>query len=206
MRVYAALAFAAVAVLLAGTGGMILFGPSGDDRFAPCRQTRIASGSMSVGGPFSLVRHDGVRVSDSEVFTRPSLVYFGYTWCPDICPLDTARNVEAVDILDQSGVKVSPVFVTIDPARDTPDVLSDYAEAMHPEMIALTGSEEEIDQASKAYRVFYRRHDKEPDGSYLVDHSTFTYLVLPREGFVEFFRRDVSPEVLAERVSCFLKV
>lgn len=176
----------------------------GDDKFADCRATKVAGGSDQIGGPFTLVNAQGETVTDTDVITKPSLVYFGYTFCPDVCPLDTARNAEAVDVLEEMGLDVTPVFISVDPNRDTPEVVGDFAANLHERMIGLTGSEEQVKAASQAYRTYYKRQPGDDD-YYLVDHSTFTYLVLPEDGFVEFFRRDLSPDAVAERTACFLE-
>jgi protein SCO1/2 len=177
---------------------------NGDDKYAECRTTKIAGGTEQIGGPFTLINAKGETVTDTDVITRPSLVYFGYTFCPDVCPLDTARNAETVDILQEMGLDVTPVFISIDPNRDTPEVVGDFAANLHEDMIGLTGSEEQVRAASQAYRTYYKRQPGD-DEYYLVDHSTFTYLVTPEDGFLEFFRRELSPEVVAERTSCFLE-
>lgn len=200
-KLYAGVAAAAVAALLGGSAWYILSARSGD-AFAQCRQGQVAGGA--IGGPFTLVGSDGQTVTDAEVLSKPSLVYFGYTFCPDVCPMDMARNVEAVDILEERGFDVVPVFISIDPERDTPDVLADYSENMHPKLIALTGTTEQVKAASNAYKTFYEKQPAE-DEFYLVNHSTFTYLMLPGIGFVDFFRRDLMSDQLAERVTCFLE-
>ncbi|MEM6373678.1 MAG: SCO family protein [Pseudomonadota bacterium] len=178
--------------------------PGEQTALAQCSATKIAGDGNGIGGPFELVNAEGQTVTDADVITEPSLIYFGYTFCPDVCPLDTARNAEAVDLLDERGMSVTPVFITIDPERDTPDIVGDFAYNLHEKMIGLTGSPEQVDAASKAYRTYYKAHDKS-DEFYLVDHSTFTYLVMPEHGFVEFFRRDTSAEAMAESVSCFVE-
>ena len=201
-RIYAISAVALVAALLGGIGYMILTGPGGDDRFADCRATRIAGGMESIGGPFTLVNGAGETVTEAEVITEPAIVYFGYTFCPDICPFDAARNADAVDLLAEMGVAATPVFVSIDPERDTPEVVGDFAANMHPKMIGLTGSLEQVRAASQAYRTYFRKQEGDPD-YYLVDHSTFTYLALPGHGVVEVFRRETTAEEMAEAVACF---
>jgi protein SCO1/2 len=117
--------------------------------------------------------------------------------------MDTVRNAEAVDLLAEQGYVATPAFISIDPERDTPEVVGEFAEAVHPKMIGLTGSPEQIKAASKTYRTYYNKQDAE-DEYYLVDHSTMTYLVMPNEGYVEFFRRDVPPESMAKTVACFM--
>ena len=129
----------------------------------------------------------------------------GYTYCPDVCPIEVSRNATAVQILeDDFGSIVKPVFISIDPKRDTPEVMADYTEIMHPRMLGLTGSAEQVKGASQAYRTFYKSHDKGDDEFYLVDHSTLSYLVFPEKGFAEFIRRDEGPEAMAERILCFI--
>lgn len=204
IRLYASVAGVAVAAMLGATAYFIVKGAPGDDQFAQCREGQVAGGAGSIGGPFTLVSETGATVTDVDVFTRPSLVYFGYTFCPDVCPLDNARNAEAVDLLTAQGASVQPVFITIDPERDTPEVMAEFTEFLHDDMLGLTGSPEQIKAASSAYRTFYRKQPSD-DEFYLVDHSTFTYLVLPEVGFVEYFRRDATPEQMAERVACFVQ-
>lgn len=198
----AAIIAGAIAVTALIVIGVITMLPRSDDRFASCRSTAVAGGG-ALGGPFELVNGDGRTVTDADVVTEPSLIYFGYTYCPDVCPLDVDRNAIAVDILDDRGMSVTPVFISIDPARDTPKVVGDYAANMHERMIGLTGSPEQVKAASAAYRTYYNAHDSDGD-DYLVDHSTFSYLVLPEHGFVEFFRRELSPEDLADKIGCFV--
>lgn len=200
-KLYAGLAVAGVVALLGGTAGYVMVNQS-DDIFADCRSSTVGGGD--IGGPFTLVDETGATVTDMDVLTKPSLVYFGYTFCPDICPLDSARNADAVDILAEQGFDVTPVFITIDPARDTPEVVASFTENLHPKMIGLTGSEEQVKAASAAYKTYFRKQASEDPDFYLMDHSTFTYLVLPQTGFVEFFRRDDTAEQMAERTACFL--
>ena len=171
------------------------------DRFAQCRSSTVAGGDL--GGPFELVGSDGQAVTDKDVITEPTLIYFGYTFCPDVCPLDVDRNASAIDILQERGQSVTPVFISIDPARDTPEVVGDFASNMHPKMIGLTRSPEQVKAASTAYRTYYNAHEA-VDDQYLVDHSTFSYLTLPEIGFVDFFRREVTPEDMADKIGCYV--
>lgn len=156
-----------------------------------------------IGGAFELVLPDGTIANETDVITEPSLIYFGYTFCPDVCPIDNARNAAAVDILAESGHSITPIFISIDPKRDQPEVVGDYIQNFHPKMIGLTGSNDQIAKASAAYRTFYSADD---DGSdyYLVSHSVYSYFVMPEAGFVSFFRRDATPEQVAMTVACYL--
>ncbi|MEG4644962.1 SCO family protein [Paracoccus sp. APAP_BH8] len=191
------------AVLVLVTGGLWL-SRGGADPFAPCRQSGVQSGLDSLGAPFELTDQDGRRVSDRQVLAQPALVYFGYTYCPDVCPLDSARNAEAVAMLEERGIMVTPVFISVDPKRDTPEVLGDFAETMHERMIGLTGTPAEIDAVAKAWRNYYKVNDQEDPQNYLVDHMTNTYLVIPGIGTVELFGRELSAQKLAERTACFI--
>ncbi len=197
------IAYAATGVAAAFVLGTVAMIQLKNVSLADCGATAVAG--ETIGGPFTLLNGQGQLVTERDVITEPSLVYFGYTFCPDVCPLDVARNVTAVDILDERGISVTPVFISIDPARDTPDIVADYAANFHPRMIGLTGSDEQVAAASQAYRTYYAKSGDDPD-YYLMNHSTFTYLVLPDHGFVEFFRQSESPEAMADRVACFAAV
>lgn len=200
------IAIFAVAAVFGVVGGLWIatqFGQS-DDQFAQCRASTVAGGAGAIGGPFELQNAQGAIVTDADVITEPSLLYFGYTFCPDVCPLDVQRNAVAVDVLKDKGLSVTPVFISIDPKRDTPEVVGDFAANMHERMIGLTGTPEQVKAASQAYRTYYRAQEGDDD-YYLVDHSTFSYLVLPEHGFVEFFRREISPQQMAETVACFVE-
>lgn len=198
------LAAALVAVGLAGVWAYTRITPKSDDAFAQCRASAVAGGSATIGGPFTLVDEDGATVTDQDVLgSTPALLYFGYTYCPDVCPLDAARNAEAVALLDERGYDVLPVFISIDPERDTPEVLKEFTDYLHPRMLGLTGTPDQTDAASKAFRTYYRKQEGDPE-YYLVDHSTFSYLTLPEYGFVEFFRRDLPADQMADRMACFL--
>ncbi|WP_264211758.1 SCO family protein [Leisingera thetidis] len=201
-RVYALFAAAFVAALVGGAW-FLTQGGNGGDKFAQCRSSQIAGGTDTIGGPFELVNARGETVTDKDVITEPSIVYFGYTFCPDVCPMDSARNADAVDVLAERGISVTPVFISIDPDRDTPEAVGDFAENLHEKMIGLTGSLEQVKAASKAYKTYFKKNEGDED-YYLVDHSTFSYLVLPEEGFVEFFRRDETAEQMADKTACFV--
>ncbi len=203
LRVYSLIVVGLVAALLGGLAYMMMRGPS-EAGFAQCRESVVAGGSGAIGGPFELVDHSGQTVTDESLLTRPTLLYFGYAFCPDVCPLDANRNALATDVLAEQGYDLQPVFISVDPQRDTPEVLADFVGFMHPEMVGLTGTEEQIRDAARAYRAYYAIHDQDDDEFYLIDHSTFSYLLLPGHGFVEVFRRDLTPEALAERIACFI--
>ena len=169
----------AVALL---TGGTALWF-AGDGKLGP-----IASGKALVGGPFELTNQDGERVKSSDFAGKYMLVVFGYTYCPDICPSELQVVSVALDELGATAERIQPLFVTIDPSRDTPPVLKDYVANFHPGMLGLTGSEEDIARAAKAYRVYYRKVDSTgPDIPYLMDHTTLIYLMGPDGDYVTHF-------------------
>ncbi|TVQ58456.1 MAG: SCO family protein [Rhodobacteraceae bacterium] len=190
-----------VAALAAAAAAWFVLRPAEDARLAACGGGSTMGGG-AIGGAFALEAPDGSTVTDADLFDRLTLVYFGYTLCPDFCPLDAAIMADAVDLLAERGIAARAVFVTIDPERDTPERLGAFAAFFHPEMLALGGAPEQVAQAARAFRVYHARVDDDPE-FYLMDHSTFTYLVAPGGAFLDFFRHGTAPEVIADRVACF---
>ena len=172
------------------------------DPYAACRSGAIAGGP--IGGAFTLTDQTGKSVTDAQIFAKPALVYFGYSSCTDVCPLDNARNVQAVELLAKSGLDVTPVFISVDPLRDTPAVLTEYASSFSDKLVGLTGTPDQIKTAAAAFKVYYKVPDN-PDKDYEVDHTTLTYLMLPKTGFAEFFTREMTPQEMADRTGCFVK-
>lgn len=199
-QTWAVLAGAAVGGVILGTAAFMFMG--GDSGYAHCTGGQIAGGD--IGGPFTLIDETGTTVTEQDVITAPTLVYFGYTFCPDICPMDVQRNGFALEELDDRGREVNALFITIDPARDTVDVVRDYTANFHERMIGLTGSDEQIAAAVRAYRAYAAKDTSGDPEYYLMNHSTFTYLVTPQSGFVDFFARELTPETVADRVECFM--
>ncbi len=155
-----------------------------------------------IGGPFALQDGAGDTISDKTLRGRPFLVYFGYTHCPDVCPAELAR---ISDILTQMGDKSIPaLFVTVDPQRDTPKTMQDYVSSFNSRIIGLSGSPQAIEAAEKAYRVFARRGQSEPDGDYSMDHSSIVYLMDKTGAFVEAFNVERPPEEAAQDLERFL--
>ncbi|HLS19961.1 MAG TPA: SCO family protein [Paracoccaceae bacterium] len=151
-----------------------------------------------IGGPFELVTQDGERVTSDALIDGPTLIYFGYTFCPDVCPLDLQKMAHAVDVLEERGVEIKPVFITIDPERDTVEELAGWADSVHPDLVALTGSPEEIKAAADAYKVYYQKaHVEGSAAGYLMDHTAFFYLMTPERGITAMFRHEATAEDLA---------
>ncbi|NVE94906.1 SCO family protein [Altererythrobacter lutimaris] len=136
-----------------------------------------------IGGDFELVGSDGETVRWTDFEGQYRIVYFGFTFCPDICPTDTQRMAQGLEIFaekrPQQAAKIQPMFISIDPARDTPEKVGEYAAAFSDRLIGLTGSEEQVKAAADTFRVFYSRGEDTPGGGYLMDHSNIVYLFGP---------------------------
>jgi protein SCO1 len=195
--------FVLVAVLFAG---FVILGAGAFLALSLHETPRGAAGTLlasAIGGPFRLVDQDGKTVTDADLKGKWSLVYFGYTHCPDACP--TALNDIAI-ALDELGPKrgaVRPVFITVDPERDTPEVLKAYVTAFDAPILALTGTPEEVAQAAKGYRVYYAKHP-EAGGDYSMDHSSVIYVMDPEGRFTASFTHQSAPEEIAERLKKLL--
>jgi protein SCO1/2 len=167
---------------------------------------RGAAGTMlasAIGGPFRLTDQNGKTVTDADLKGKWSLVYFGYTHCPDACP--TALNDISI-ALEDLGTKrdaVRPVFITVDPERDTPDALKAYVTSFDAPIVALTGTPEQVAQAAKGYRVYYAKHP-EAGGEYSMDHSSVIYVMDPQGRFTASFTHESTPEQIAERLKKLL--
>ena len=160
------------------------------------------SGTIQVGGPFELIDQTGERRSDEDYRGRYMLVYFGYTYCPDVCPTSLLIMSRALQLLSDRAPEVAeqvvPVFVTVDPERDTVEALAAYAPSFHPDLVALTGTPEQIAAAAKAYRVYYAKVEDASSGTYLVDHISFIYLMGPDGAYVTHFSHLAQSEDIAE--------
>ncbi|SNB67843.1 protein SCO1/2 [Arboricoccus pini] len=162
------------------------------------KQANVVTGQALIGGPFTLTADDGRRVTERDFADRYKLVYFGYTYCPDICPLGLQTISQALDDLPPAeAANIVPLFITVDPGRDTPSVMRDYVRAFHPSLIGLTGSQQDIDAVTRAYRVYVHKGTPDKDGNYSVDHSGFTYLMSPSGEYLAHFGHDVSAEQMA---------
>jgi protein SCO1/2 len=155
--------------------------------------------ALTVGGPFSLVDGDGKPVTDQTWRGKYMLVYFGYTFCPDVCPTTLSSVADALDKMGTKADRIQPLFITVDPRRDIPLVVKQYAAAFGPRIIGLTGSPEQIAAAAKAYRVYYAEHRTGPGPEdYSMDHSSVLYLMGPDGRFIAPVRADQDgPEIAA---------
>lgn len=159
----------------------------------------------TMGGPFTLTDQNGRRVSDRDFAGKYRLVYFGYTFCPDVCPIDMQaigaglRRFEAAD--PERAAKVVPIFISVDPARDTPAVLRQFVAAFHPRMIGVTGSETEIAQVAREYRAYYTRGTPDAHGNYAVNHSRAAILYGPDGLPIAVVPQDQGPAQVAAELA-----
>ncbi|NQV83585.1 MAG: SCO family protein [Rhodospirillales bacterium] len=159
-----------------------------------------------IGGPFRLVDHNAKPVTDADFRNRYMLIFFGYTYCPDVCPTAMLTVGGALDILGKEASKVQPLFISVDPERDTPDVLNSFLKNFHPSIIGLTGSPEQVTAATKAYRVYSAKvkEDSDAEGEYLMNHTAGLYLMDPDGKFITMFSHNTTPEALAAKIRKYL--
>lgn len=189
-------ALAGLALGVLGAVGLI---PSVRDRLTAPGAAVV--GKAQVGGPFKLVDATGRTVTDADYRGRYMMVYFGYTFCPDVCPAGLQVMAAALDKLGSKADKIVPIFISIDPARDTPAKMGEYVKSFGPRFVGLTGSEAEIAAAAKAYRVYFRKvDDPKSPADYTMDHSSIIYVMDPKGEFVMHFTHATSADTIAERL------
>jgi len=196
-RVHLALWIGAIAASLAVVGLLVLrlFSeqPSG---------TVTYSGEADIRSQFSLTDHTGRTVTEADYLGRWQLVFFGFTYCPDICPTTLAYMGTVLDLLEEEAAQVAPLFVTVDPKRDTVEIMAEYVAAFHPRLIGLTGTQEQVATAAEEFKVYYESvEDQDAPGGYLMAHSGYMYLMRPDGKFEAVFREgDQPPENLVEEI------
>ena len=167
-------------------------------------QVTEKSGKASIGGAFELTDHNGNLVTNKTFKGKYMLIYFGYSYCPDICPTGLTEISNALDLLGSGADKIAPIFITVDPARDTSVHLKEYVTFFHPRLVGLTGTMEQIKTATRAYRVYFAKVDnKTPDADpedYTVDHTAIAYLVGPNGEFKQHFGHGTDAKKMAERI------
>jgi protein SCO1/2 len=187
-------------LLVAALAGGILWHES---ETLPGLGKSVVTGQATVGGPFHLIDQNGKPVSDGDFHGRYMLVYFGYSFCPDVCPTTLGVMAQAMDKLGgERAQRIVPVFITIDPARDTPKVLDDYMKAFGPQFVGLTGSDAAIKAVEKEYHVYAVKRPLDSSnakgGSYGMDHSSVLYLMSPTGKMISFYDEAISPDDLAK--------
>eukprot|EP01113_Clastostelium_recurvatum_P046223 TRINITY_DN8063_c0_g1_i1.p1 TRINITY_DN8063_c0_g1~~TRINITY_DN8063_c0_g1_i1.p1 ORF type:complete len:302 (+),score=63.48 TRINITY_DN8063_c0_g1_i1:2-907(+) len=190
-----------------GAGAWVWFDSRKREQMDKIKEVK-AVGTASIGGPFSLVDHNGRPTTDSDYRGSFMLLYFGFTHCPDICPAELQKMAGIMNRLEKVGFHklVQPVFITIDPWRDSVSQVRDYVKEFHPSIIGLTGSPGAVTKVCKAYRVYVSKSGvvneakEKEDEDYLVDHSIILYLMGPDGKFIEFYSKTVDEEQAAEKI------
>ena len=161
--------------------------------------------AVAIGGPFTLTDGAGKTVTDRSFRGKYMLVYFGYTFCPDVCPTTLTQVADALDKLGARADQVQPLFITVDPARDTAPVVGQYAAAFGPRFDGLTGTAEQVAAVAKEYRVYYAPHRTGPNpGDYTMDHSSILYVMDPQGRFDSVIRADEDADAMAADLSKLL--
>ncbi|ABE04780.1 SCO family protein [Rickettsia bellii] len=163
-------------------------------------QVNIYEDNAEIGGDFELIDQNGELFNSDELKGKLSLIYFGFTSCPDICPTSLNKITKAVEILSENKIDIVPVFITIDPSRDTPAVLKEYLKHFHPKFIGLTGDEKQIREVADKFKVYYAKAASENDNDqdYMLDHSSFTYLMDKNGKYLKHFYLDSAPSKIME--------
>lgn len=170
---------------------------------AVVREERI--GTPKLGGPFELVDRTGKATTDADLKGQYLLIYFGFTFCPDICPQEMDKQTRVVELLDKVvGPVVTPVFISIDPKRDTVEQVDDYCKEFHPRIVGLTGSPEQIKKVSRAYRVYFNEGIKSGDEDYLIDHSIIHYFIGRTGKFIDFFGKNMTAQEMADKMKGYI--
>lgn len=163
------------------------------------------TGEALIGGPFTMVSHTGETVTEKTFAGKPMLLFFGFTYCPDICPTELQVMAEALRQLDDKGNDIQPILVSVDPERDTPTVLASYVPAFGDRFIGLTGTAEQVKAMASAYRVYYARvENKDAPDAYSMDHSSIIYLMGPDGKFLKHFTYTTDAKALAEGIAVAL--
>jgi protein SCO1/2 len=187
----------AILIGLVLAGGIVFWQIHKDDaQRMELREAAMHPQATSIGGPFSLINQDGKTVHDTDFRGKYLLVYFGYTYCPDLCPTGLEGIAHALDLLGSDASKVKPLFITIDPARDTPAKIKEYVASFHPDIVGLTGTPEQIDAVAKAYKVYYAKGENVDENDYIMDHSNLIYVMDPRGAFLTTFPDDADPAAM----------
>mmetsp|Transcript_69435 Transcript_69435/g.166461 ORF Transcript_69435/g.166461 Transcript_69435/m.166461 type:complete len:345 (+) Transcript_69435:91-1125(+) len=164
-------------------------------------------GTPKLGGSFELVDRKGVTRTEADYLGKYLLIYFGFVFCPDICPQEMEKQRIAVELLDaEIGSVVTPMFITVDPRRDTPAQIDDYLKEFHPRTVGLTGTTEQVKQVSRAYRVYYNEGFKASEKDYLVDHSIIHYFVGKDGKFIDFFGKNMTAREMADKMKAIILI
>ncbi|KAM9638489.1 protein SCO1 homolog, mitochondrial isoform 1-T1 [Morphnus guianensis] len=164
-------------------------------------------GKPLLGGPFSLINHEGQPKTSKDYIGQWVLIYFGFTHCPDICPDELEKMIEVVDEIDRIPTlpNLTPLFITIDPERDNEEAIARYVKEFSPKLVGLTGTKAQIDQVAKAYRVYYSEGPKDEDDDYIVDHTIIMYLLGPDGDFVDYYGQNKRSTEISASVAAHMR-
>lgn len=195
-----------VAVLGAIAGAVTAFFVFGIPQIDDAKRSQKVVGMAQLGGPFTLVDHTGKTVTDKDFHGKKMLIYFGFTHCPDICPGSLQVISNALEQLGDKANGVTPVFITVDPERDTPEQLASYVTSFHPRFVGLTGDPETVNTVvKKTFRIYAKKvSDKDQPNSYTIDHASLIYLMDEKGQFEKFFPHPTSADKLAEQLAPYL--
>ena len=190
----------AILMLAAAAGGFWFALQSG--YFGPLSESAKQAGKIKIGGPFELVDHWGEKVTDADFKGANTLIFFGYTYCPDVCPTTLTNISTALDILGDDAADMNVLFISVDPERDKPEYLKDYLQHFHPAIIGLTGDPTQIKKVAKAYGVYYAKAQEdgaEPD-DYYVDHTALVFMMGPDGQYKAHFGHTTEPEAIVAKI------
>jgi protein SCO1/2 len=189
-------------LLFAVAAGLILAGILAYAQKA--HMARAAGGDLipvtedAFGGPFTLTDHTGKKVTDKDFTGKYRLIYFGFTYCPAICPTELAKITAALNILGDEGKDIQPIFITVDPERDTAEAMGKYVTMFHPSLVGLTGAPEQIRKVAKDYKIYFAKVQDESMSDYTMDHSSFIYFMAPDDRLLRIFRMEDSAQDMAD--------
>ncbi len=194
-------------VALAVLGGVVWLAESHISRTASIGSQVSSSQTVAgvqIGGDFTLINQDGEEMTDRDFLGSYRLVYFGFTYCPMICPTELQKMVTAMELMGGKADNITPLFITIDPERDTPELVKEFVESFHPRMVGLTGTQEQIDEVRDAYRVYASKVQVAGMEGYDMNHSSYTFFMGPDGDLLTLFNTGSTPQDIAREVTAIM--